>query len=87
MWTRIGRGPADWMEEDRQWSLPLLLGEPGELDEIADSGNAMFVGGRLPLQVHQDPELAWYRPGGQILVTTRSSGWVCGIGRRGMQSL
>ena len=50
-----------WMEEDGQWSL--LLGDPADLDEIAETGSTMFVGDRLPSQVYQDPTAAAWHQG------------------------
>ena len=69
-----------WVEEDGQWSL--LVGDPSELDELVEAGSAMYVGDRLPPQVYQDPELAWYQqhadewqPGGDENGWWGESGW------------
>ena len=68
------------MEEDGEWSL--LVGDPGELDELAETGSSLYVGDRLPPQVYQDPELAWYQqqddgwqPGGDENGWWSESGW------------
>ncbi|CAE7347134.1 RE1 [Symbiodinium sp. KB8] len=63
-----------WMEEDGQWSL--LLGDPEDLDEIAESGSTMFVGDRLPSQVYQDPSaIAWYQGQDDWNASADDSSW------------
>ena len=47
-----GRGRTYWVEEEGEWSM--WMGDERDMDDLFETGEVLYVGKRLPQQVHPD---------------------------------